>query len=550
MAAAPLSPPSAARGWGASENTRLEHSGQPTVLKGNSQLRLVAHVDGCPQRSEEGIRFPAAKDPANLLVHMDYRIGSHPRPLMEHCPSVLHRLPWFFQYHWRLVSVAAKLDASLTGRYSGLSIKAMGIAKPLFVQSRQLTHMVLRDRFPLRYDLEFPFVSSVKYRRLNAELEAKTADLVRQADEAIRDQQEGRARAFSTTASCREDDGYSTRDPLSSEGLAHPWSETKPKTKNTGPVNKVQNRLHSPEKERQTSSSVKLKYPSVQTANDVAIPDDFSDFSLAKTISRIEAGSLPECPDDDVFCGVSKDIGSDACLEWLGYEWNRMIWSWLEAQMEDEIQDLKSKVKKFEEDCVRQQTITSQQSQIEKYKNLLKKQTEDVMEYSNSSRHREGNLTFPTLRPLGLHSCSRSVLTFPENSPLNRAFGSSLRDTYCIRLLELENKRRLEKQAATSQSATEVRLNRALEESEKYKLELSKLRQSNKDIANEDHQKIEVLKSENKKLERQKGELMIGFKKQLKLIDILKRQKMHIEAAKMLSFSEEEFMKALEWNSS
>lgn len=81
-------------------------------------------------------------------------------------------------------------------------------------------------------------------------------------------------------------------------------------------------------------------------------------------------------------------------------------------------------------------------------------------------------------------------------------------------------------------------------------MELSKLRQTNKDITNEDHQKIEVLKSENKKLERQKGELMIGFKKQLKLIDILKRQKMHIEAAKMLSFSEEEFMKALEWGSS
>uniref|UniRef100_A0A8C2MJA8 Testis expressed gene 9 n=1 Tax=Cricetulus griseus TaxID=10029 RepID=A0A8C2MJA8_CRIGR len=296
-----------------------------------------------------------------------------------------------------------------------------------------------------------------EYKRLNAELEAKTANLVRQADEAIREQQEVRARPFSTViTSCKEEDGYSTRDLLSSEGMDHTWSETKPKTKNTGPVNKAQNRLYSADKERKTNASVKLKHPRVQTASDVAIPDDFSDFSLAKTISRIEGqleeDSLPECR-DDIFCGVSNDIGTEA-----------------------QIRFLKAKL------------------------HVMQEELDSVV-----------------------CECSKK---------------------------ELENKRKLQKQAATSQSATEVRLNRALEEAEKYKEELNKLRQSNKDIANEDHQKIEVLKSENKKLERQRGELMTGFKKQLKLIDILKRQKMHIEAAKMLSFSEEEFMKALEWGSS
>ncbi|NP_033385.2 testis-expressed protein 9 [Mus musculus] len=354
-----------------------------------------------------------------------------------------------------------------------------------------------------------------EYKRLNEELEAKTADLVRQAEEVIREQQEVRARPFSAlTTSCKEEGGSSSRDLLSSEGT-HPWTETKPKTKNTGPVNKIQNRLHSADKERKTNSSAKLKYPDAQTANDVAIPDDFSDFSLAKTISRIEGqldeDGLPECAEDDSFCGVSKDIGTEAQIRFLKAKLHVMQEE-LDSvvcecsKKEDKIQDLKSKVKNLEEDCVRQQrTVTSQQSQIEKYKNLFEEANKKCDELQQQ-----------------LSSVER----------------------------ELESKRRLQKQAASSQSATEVRLNRALEEAEKYKVELSKLRQTNKDITNEDHQKIEVLKSENKKLERQKGELMIGFKKQLKLIDILKRQKMHIEAAKMLSFSEEEFMKALEWGSS
>ncbi|XP_047622238.1 testis-expressed protein 9 isoform X3 [Phacochoerus africanus] len=370
-------------------------------------------------------------------------------------------------------------------------------------------------------------------RRLNAELEAKTADLVRQAEEVIRDQQEVRSRSFPTQIkSYEEKDDYSLRGPLSSEGTVHLHLETKPNNKNVDPLNKVQNKLHSTSKGRKTNLSVKLKYSDVRTANDVAIPEDFSDFSLAKTISKIEGQleeeGLPDYIDDDIFCGVSKDIGSgpyphhsdvsklgttatatrEAQIRFLKAKL-RVMQEELDNvvcecnKKEDEIQDLKSQLKIFEEDCVKQQrTINLQQSQIEKYKTLFEEANQkcDGLQQQLSSVERE-----------------------------------------------LENKRRLQKQAATSQSAMEVRLNRALEEAEKYKLELSKLKQNNKDIANEEHKKIEVLKSENKKLEKQKGELMIGFKKQLKLVDVLKRQKMHIEAARMLSFTEEEFMKALEW---
>ncbi|XP_059769210.1 testis-expressed protein 9 isoform X2 [Balaenoptera ricei] len=351
-----------------------------------------------------------------------------------------------------------------------------------------------------------------EYKRLNAELEAKTADLVRQAEEVIRDQQEVRSQSISTQIkSYEEEDDYSLRCPLLSEGTVHLRSETKPKTKNVDPISKVQNKLHSASKGRKSNSRVKLKYSDVQTANDVAIPEDFSDFSLAKTISKIEGQleeeGLPDYIDDGIFCGVSEDIGTaqirflKAKLHVMQEELDNVVCEC--NKKEDEIQDLKSHLKNSEGDCMRQQrTINLQQSQTEKYKTL----------FEEASKKCDG---------------------------LQQQLSSVER--------ELENKRRLQKQAAASQSAMEVRLNRALEEAEKYKLELNKLKQNNKDIANEEHKKIEVLKSENKKLERQKGELMIGFKKQLKLIDVLKRQKMHIEAAKMLSFTEEEFMKALEW---
>ncbi|XP_044516041.1 testis-expressed protein 9 [Gracilinanus agilis] len=284
------------------------------------------------------------------------------------------------------------------------------------------------------------------------------------------------------------------------------------KIKKSDSVTDLQNKSKSGNKGKKKTSSVKLKRANMQLSADVAVPEDFTDFSLKNTIHRIEGkldeGDLAVDIEEDLFHGLSDGIGTEAQIRFLKAKL-RVMQEELDSlvydcnKKDDETRNLKASLKDINEERARmERTINIQQSQIEKYKIL----SEELNKKCDGFQQQ---------------------LTAVEK--------------------ELDNRRKLQKQASSSQSAIEVRLNRALEDVEKYKLELSKLKQSNKDSANEEHKKIEELKAENKKLEKQKGELMSGFKKQMKLIDILKRQKMHIEAAKMLSFSEEEFMKALEW---
>ena len=112
---------------------------------------------------------------------------------------------------------------------------------------------------------------------------------------------------------------------------------------------------------------------------------------------------------------------------------------------------------------------------------------------------------------------------------------------------ELETIKREQKLSNTSYNATEVRLNRANEEIEKLKFQLSTQKNVDKEAISRDHREIEKLKMDNKRLERLRNDTLAVMKKQQKLIGILKRQILHIEAAKLLSFTEDEFVKALDW---
>ncbi|CAM9928370.1 unnamed protein product [Chrysoparadoxa australica] len=93
----------------------------------------------------------------------------------------------------------------------------------------------------------------------------------------------------------------------------------------------------------------------------------------------------------------------------------------------------------------------------------------------------------------------------------------------------------------------EVRLNRALEEVSKLKAGLAKTTGARRETDDGLRHQVSKLEGAVRGLERQKAELLSAFRKQMKLIDVLRRQKLHVEAARLLEFTEEEFVKVLDW---
>lgn len=83
----------------------------------------------------------------------------------------------------------------------------------------------------------------------------------------------------------------------------------------------------------------------------------------------------------------------------------------------------------------------------------------------------------------------------------------------------------------------EIKNNRIQEESDKLKIQFQQHKMGNYDKSgNSSKQVNEKLQEENKKLEKQIFELLQAFKKQLRLIDIYKRQKTHLIAGQIFSY--------------
>uniref|UniRef100_A0AAV2LUL8 Testis expressed 9 n=1 Tax=Knipowitschia caucasica TaxID=637954 RepID=A0AAV2LUL8_KNICA len=334
------------------------------------------------------------------------------------------------------------------------------------------------------------------YKLLNAELEAKNADIIRQADLLLKEQNTLFSKPLSTVKLTDfEEDGRIMTTLHDSSEKPH----IKVKTKHQATFKAI----HSGKQPKDKTIRSKISSGNYL----VALEEEAGTF-LSKTILNMEEKMNEEQFSDPFFIETKTPDVSDAQMRVLKAKF-RIMQEELDQltseyyKKDDENIRLNSKIKELEEERSKLQKSESiLKTQIEKHKVLVE----------TSDKKCEG---------LQMHIVE-----------LNK---------------EIESLNRSSKQTATLHNNVEIRLNRATEESQRLKSELNKIKQMNKDKSDEQYQGRENLQAENKNLKKQKAELVIGFKKQLKLIDILKRQRMHFEASKLLSFTEEEFMKALDW---
>jgi len=94
--------------------------------------------------------------------------------------------------------------------------------------------------------------------------------------------------------------------------------------------------------------------------------------------------------------------------------------------------------------------------------------------------------------------------------------------------------------------AKESKVNRLIEDCERYRNTVKDLKTVDLDQNSQGRKEVTRLLNENRKLEKQRNELVSSFKKQMRLIDVLKKQRTHLEAARVLSFTEDEFVRILD----
>lgn len=112
---------------------------------------------------------------------------------------------------------------------------------------------------------------------------------------------------------------------------------------------------------------------------------------------------------------------------------------------------------------------------------------------------------------------------------------------------ELDTIKKSQRNNEADGHSKDIRLNRALEELKKIKTQLNQQQSKSDEALQTAQQEITRLRTELKRAEKQRQDFVTAFKKQMQLIDVLKRQKLHLEASRVLNFTEEEFMRCLDW---
>jgi hypothetical protein len=125
---------------------------------------------------------------------------------------------------------------------------------------------------------------------------------------------------------------------------------------------------------------------------------------------------------------------------------------------------------------------------------------------------------------------------------------ASLRQEIAALKKDVLTAERIVKQGEAATKAKDTQLKRATETIARMKTHVSELTDKGDGDDKSERARADAAEARVKVLEKQRLDLIAAFKKQMKLIDVLKRQKMHIEAARLLSFTEEEFVKALDWS--
>jgi len=362
-----------------------------------------------------------------------------------------------------------------------------------------------------------------QYKELNAALEEKSASLINEAESVLREQDN----LFGDlSSSFNSGTDFSTRKPNSTPVVAtddsivsktsqistktQPQKITPKQRPSSGPTGKTKKKTNDAKKTRPKSAATKQD----SLVSEMNLIDERATFANRIHVLETEAADEIYTPvelEENVLPDAANDMGSDATIRFLKAKLRVM-----EEELENMAADCREKIGTI-------QQLENEILEKEENEKALLKKNDNLQSLIEKHRKVEDEV--------------RS-----KNSHLEIEVNSLKK--------ELDNLKREKKQTSANKNTLELRLNRALEEVEKHKTALKSAKESTAALNDADRKHMEQLKSENKKLDNQKSELIVAFKKQLKLIDILKRQKMHIEAAKLLEFSEEEFIRALDWGKS